>query len=296
MANSKKKTKPTAAQIRQDARAKAQAEVARLKAQQAAKAKRIRIFSAIGALVVVAAVIVVVVLVMNAQKHDYENYSTSPTEGQYKAPLGYGEYGGVALNSDMEVGTATTGQDVVVVRIYSDYLCPGCGEVEKRYGDQLEQLNRAGTIALELVPMATLDSLSNGTEYSSRAANAALAVADLEPDHFWAFHKALFENQPAENSDGLTDDEIKQIAIDAGVSEATAEQLATREYDNWLEYAYNQFASAAVRSNGSLVTPAIMLGRSDGTMQLMEKLGEVSLDQGVANVLAGLTPDGATKE
>ena len=44
--------------------------------------------------------------------------------------------------------------------------------------------------------------------YSLRAANAAACVAELSPDEFFAFHEALFVDQPEENTDAYSDDDL----------------------------------------------------------------------------------------
>src|SRR5690606_14596617 len=56
------------------------------------------------------------------------------------------------------------------------------------------------------------------TEYSLRAANAAACVAEFSPDDFFAFHEALFADQPAENTDGLSDEELVDLAARAGAT------------------------------------------------------------------------------
>lgn len=73
-----------------------------------------------------------------------------------------------------------------------------------------------GTVLLRIHPMNFLDDASLGTKYSTRAANAFVTVWKAEPDKALAFNKLLFANQPKENTTGLTDAQIAQIASQAG--------------------------------------------------------------------------------
>ncbi|MDR2454179.1 MAG: DsbA family protein, partial [Bifidobacteriaceae bacterium] len=85
----------------------------------------------------------------------------------------------------------------VRVDVVSDYICPYCKRFDEQVGAQLDQALKDGQITLVLHPLGYLDGFST-TEYSSRAARAATAVASLDPDHFGAFDQALWDNQPAE--------------------------------------------------------------------------------------------------
>jgi len=114
------------------------------------------------------------------------------------------------------VASEANPSDLVDIKIYYDYLCPNCGLFEQRNGDQLREwiANEAATV--EYHPIAIFTSKSP-TEYSLRAANAAACVAEFAPDDFFAFHEALFANQPEENTDGLSNEELVALAGEAGV-------------------------------------------------------------------------------
>jgi protein-disulfide isomerase len=100
--------------------------------------------------------------------------------------------------------TAGNGPDVV--DIYGDYLCPNCERFEERYGDEITTALNEGQITVRYHAVAILDSLTEPPGYSTRAANAAICAA--EAGIFPRYHRALFDNQPAEGSAGLTDDEL----------------------------------------------------------------------------------------
>ncbi|GAA2174034.1 hypothetical protein GCM10009846_18400 [Agrococcus versicolor] len=149
------------------------------------------------------------------------------------------------------VPTADVGDRVHVV-VYVDLLCPYCGEFEAANGAYLEEAVAAGDVALETHPISFLDRLSLGTEYSTRAANLVAAVADLHPDATPAVLRALFADQPAEQTAGLADDELLSVAASAG-AQSDALTAAVRDV------AYRGFVDVAT----STATTQPLPGRSE---------------------------------
>jgi protein-disulfide isomerase len=108
---------------------------------------------------------------------------------------------------------------VVDIRMYVDYLCPFCGQFEATNNEQIGEWLQSGAATVEIHPISVLDRASLGTKYSTRAANAAACVANYSPDQFWDFSGLLFENQPEENSEGLDNAALKDLATQAAVSD-----------------------------------------------------------------------------
>lgn len=130
-------------------------------------------------------------------------------------------------------GWVTVGDGPVTVAIYFDYLCPACGAFEEANGDELQRLLESGDITVELRPIAFLDDLSAGSEYSTRSANALATVVDAAPGRAWAFHRALYRYQPAEGSAGHTDDELAAIAHEVEVPVEVAARFADGDFEAW---------------------------------------------------------------
>jgi protein-disulfide isomerase len=103
----------------------------------------------------------------------------------------------------------------VVVTAVEDFQCPACKQFEAISWDTLTDLVADGTIAVDYKPIAILDRMSS-TDYSTRAANASICVADADISQWPAWHKAMFEQQPAEGGEGLSDDELVALAAAAG--------------------------------------------------------------------------------
>ncbi|MDR1118504.1 MAG: thioredoxin domain-containing protein [Bifidobacteriaceae bacterium] len=279
MAQSKKK--PAKARAREEMRQAARQEAERLKAEQAAKARRRTIiWTSIGLAVAVVAAVVVILALQSTNQQSY---------GSVAKPLGAEDSGSIAVGQDLKPGGApASGSDVVVVRVYSDYMCPGCASVERRLGGKLEDLAAAGEIKLELQSVSFLDRLSQGTEYSTRAANASATIAALAPEQYLAFHSKLYETeiQPAENSEGLSDERLIELAQEVGVPEDVTSQFADRKYADWVEYATSKAQAQPVET-----TPSIWIGPSDSRLTLIANPGTVDLDEAVAKVRAGEDPN-----
>nr|BFE78104.1 hypothetical protein GCM10020093_007050 [Planobispora longispora] len=140
------------------------------------------------------------------------------------------------------------------LEVYLDYMCPFCGRFERANSGELDRLVADGTVRLELYPLSFLDRMSNGTDYSTRAANAVATVADHAPGKLLAFNTALFAHQPAEGGDGLSDDEIAELARDAGVPQDVVNLFAGRVFQPWVEA-----STAAVFQTGIQGTPTVKI-------------------------------------
>ena len=118
---------------------------------------------------------------------------------------------------------------------YIDYLCPYCGQFETTNSDTIRTMVESGAATLEVHPIAILTNKSAGTQYSLRAANAAACVAELSPEAFFDFNGLMFENQPEELSTGLTNDEIKAIASEAGAASSVDACIDDTRFKGWVQ-------------------------------------------------------------
>ena len=147
-----------------------------------------------------------------------------------------------------ETGAVTTGTGKEKVAVFVDFQCPVCKTFEDQFGAQLEAAAADGRITLEYHPIAILDRFSQGTEYSSRSAGAAFCVAESNPDLYLDFAKTLFENQPEENSTGLTNDQLAGFATQVGADDAVS--CITDE-------TYRKFGAAQAKSHEIAGTPTV---------------------------------------
>ncbi|MDR2253511.1 MAG: DsbA family protein [Bifidobacteriaceae bacterium] len=143
----------------------------------------------------------------------------------------------------------------VTVDIYLDYICPGCGAFEKINRVELRDLVESGQARLRLHLLTFLDDASSGTRYSTRAANAMVEVVERAPAAALAFHEALFANQPAEGSEGLTDETIAELAREAGAPAEVIAKFGALSQDERLTTEMTRVFA----EDGIKVTPTVMI-------------------------------------
>lgn len=226
------------------ARVKAR-ELRQAQATAARRAKsRTRLVAGVGGFVIVGLIVAIaVVLVTSATKTDASNGANA--SDTLVTPANATENGAIA------VGQAAA---PVKVEIYLDYMCPFCGRFEKANSAEIDRLVGAGKVRLELHPLAFLDEQSNGAQYSTRAANAIATVADRSPASVLAFNAALFTQQPAEGTRGLSDDQIAALAIKAGVPQDVVNAFNERTFQPWIIN-----STDAALKNGVNSTPTVKI-------------------------------------
>lgn len=129
-----------------------------------------------------------------------------------------------------------------------DFMCPGCGNLNRNLDQDLVKMMDAGQINIDLHIMSFMDRYSwingdsnNVDDYSSRTANAAIYVAehDDDPNHLLNFITNLYAKdfQPEEGSGykQVTDDQIKVRMDGTGISKDVQGKAMQRGYDKWLD-------------------------------------------------------------
>ncbi len=113
--------------------------------------------------------------------------------------------------------TEDTDDGLVHIVEYLDFTCPACQSFEATYSNSIQTLVASGLATLEIHPIAILDRSYLGSRYSSRANNAGACVADIAPESFLAVMSAMYKNQAAEGTSGLTNKEIIDVVHGAGL-------------------------------------------------------------------------------
>lgn len=143
------------------------------------------------------------------------------------------------------------GEGPVTVDIYEDFMCPICTEFEKQAGATIQQMVTEKKITVRYHPVSILDRYSNGTQFSTRAAGAAAAAAG--EGKFREFHDALFTNQPAEGTDGLSDARLIELGRSVGLGDKFAQAVTDRTYDAWVSKATDTFAARGFSGTPTIV-------------------------------------------
>ncbi|MDR3069304.1 MAG: disulfide bond formation protein DsbA, partial [Cellulomonas sp.] len=177
--------RPTKAQRRDEARRKA----AELRAKQEREQRRNKIVGISLLVVAVLAIGAGIFTVVKQQKDvaaNEEKYasaafpqgSTPPDPADALAPVTADPaLVGIPI-SQQGVGVAVDG---VKVDVYLDFMCPYCGLFEQQQSDQINALLNPETgqddVTVVYHVVSIMDGYSQGTNYSSRAANAVSVVA-----------------------------------------------------------------------------------------------------------------------
>jgi protein-disulfide isomerase len=113
----------------------------------------------------------------------------------------------------LTIGPGSAPHKVVV---YEDFLCPYCGELEKKTHDQLAQLADQGKVQVEYRPIVFL---SRAGPYSARSTLMWWLIMKNDGDAVAKkFHDLLYANQPSESGPFPSRDDLYQLAGQAGAN------------------------------------------------------------------------------
>ncbi len=210
--------------------------------------------------VVVIAAVLVVVAVLGTFLVAYLNKTDKPSTAPDGAVASYAVPAGPS-SAPMKVS------------IYEDFLCPFCGDFEKASRDALQKQIDAGTVQVQY---HVLNFLGDGSgDYSSRAANALAVVLDESgPEVAKKFHDLLYENQPPEGGDGLSDAQLLDYAVEAGAPRGAVEAgIKDRTFEQWVDDGTEQASKDKVNQTPTVKVDGKTLGSStiDGLVSELEK-------------------------
>ncbi|MCL2489885.1 MAG: thioredoxin domain-containing protein [Propionibacteriaceae bacterium] len=183
---------------------------AELRAQQEAAARKARRNIV---LIVVAAVVVLAVIVglifWGVGRAGNGSANPTPSGAQVMPPDGNST--DLTQAAWITVPSTSPVKDAAVrVDIHFDYQCPWCKLVEDTYAKSLESLAGTGDIVLNLHNRIFLDS-GYPNQNSTRAAIAAACVDYADNTKFYAYNNTIFVNQPSNEGDGYSD---QQLTVD----------------------------------------------------------------------------------
>ena len=166
-----------------------------------------------------------------------------------------------ASPSHIPAGATAEGDGIVIgggpvpVDAYIDYQCPFCRQFELASGAALAAMASDGSISLIYHPRSFLDAAST-TRSSTRAAASAGCAA--YGGRFREYSMAVFTSQPPEGGPGLTDAELIELGISAGLSrEEFRDCVVSGHYLDWPGY-----VTELALARGVAATPTVLV---DGT-------------------------------
>lgn len=265
MATSKNQTK---AERQQTAREKARQMQEEQRRQEKRRSLMVRWGVVIGVVVVVA--VVIGVIFMNSSR-------SIPDAGP--APSAGNDQGGITLTSTTELAPGDEGLEEVdattveipeatgeqpetvpgaearpagepaQIIVYADANCVHCANFETENAEQLNQWLDAGEVTVEYRMLDFLDNPATGN-YSSRAANAATCVAENSPENYNSFLSEVFGSYTGHGGQGLSDDELKDMASGLGADVDSC-------VDGNTYRPYVTYTGAQARAAGVAGTPSV---------------------------------------
>jgi len=160
-------------------------------------------------------------------------------------------------------GTAPEGAPTL--ELWEDFQCPACGALEAVNGAGIAKLAEQGAVRLVWRPTTFLDNkLAND---ASLRAVAAWGCA-IDAGQVREFHDVVYANQPQQEGEGWTKEQLIAFGNDAGIPEAERETFTqcveSGKYLTWAANSTQAFydnevsATPTGKLNGSEVPPEIL--------------------------------------
>lgn len=179
-------------------------------------------------------------------------------------PKHAGKTGGILFSKN---GYGKPVSNTPTIGLYEEPLCPYCGQLNRTIDPTIRRLFESGQINIDLHLVNFLDQASTDS-YSNRTANGIIYIAehDDNPTHLLDFLSNIYAKdfQPEEGSNykPVSNDQLKEQAVKAGVSEDIAAKAFSgeMEYQEWLDAA-NAYATndPTVLQQGAFSTPTVTI-------------------------------------
>ncbi|WP_127842893.1 DsbA family protein [Actinomyces wuliandei] len=282
--------RPTKAQRREEARARAKA----LREQEARRQRRATIArrSLLGAAVVGVAGVSSYVIYNHLQDSGGTGSAQFPTAGAIATTRAdrSGVPEPVLSNGSWTYGPSseldTISSQAPVLDVYFDYSCHFCASFETTHAAEISTLLSQGRITLVLHPSTIL-----GKEWTDQAMNAMGVVLDEAPNQSMAFHTAVMELfgriYEAQDTSMMTTENLVAAATSAQVPTEVSARFEEAVNDNTYEE-WTTLAQEAASAVGVTATPTVYL---DGEqLDLSQISGETAITELVEAAEASAAP------
>ncbi|MBW0275618.1 disulfide bond formation protein DsbA [Nocardia sp. MH4] len=237
-----------------------------LAAAEAADRKR-KIAIQVGVAAVLVALVAAIGIGIAVKKSGSDSENTATSAAQLPATGG-----SVTESGAVRIGNPDA---KVKVRVVADLQCPACKQFEAANGEALAEAAANGTAVIEYQIISFLDRASS-TQYSSRAANASFCVAKSDPSKYQGWLQTMFAKQPAEGTAGLSNEQLVQIATEAGYTDpAVATCINDKPYNDYITQVTQQTLSSGVKS-----TPSVFINGE------LNQSDAIFTENGLASVIA----------
>lgn len=151
--------------------------------------------------------------------------------------------------------------DAPTVTYFGSWKCPVCAEFATgsdralSLGEIVEDYVSEGVIQLEYRCLGYTSSGPFLGPDAPRAARAGLAVWNVDPGAYWAYHELIMQNQPPEAEEWATASRLERFACQAGVEggEDVCQQVTDGQYDSTVRDTTDAATDAGVTGTPTLV-------------------------------------------
>lgn len=257
-------------------RIEARAKVVEMRQEAAKKKRNGLIIKWLIAIIAVGAVVALVVSagISNSRKAEEKEQEAASLE--LNVPSLASATGGFAVDGDGKaIPLSEADSSLPRVEFILDLHCGGCHQVETGVNSTMEEMMKAGEAQFIFTPVSFMNKASTD-DYSARAASTLIEVAETDPEHFFSYLSALYENFPQEGSGyprgGVSYDDLVRVAKSAGVSEEAIKKFEEQRFRLWvLENTSVVEARSEIFPDG-ISTPTVLMGgelkESDGKFVL----------------------------
>lgn len=196
------------------------------------------------------------IAVKNANKNDL---GATPSIAATASQLPNGATATITDNGAVRIGKPDA---KVTVRVVADLQCPACKGFEAANAQVIKDAVDNGTAIVEYNIISFLDKAST-TKYSSRAANAAYCVAEADPSKYLGWLATMYEQQPAEGSAGLTDDQLITIAKGVGLPDSVGQCIKDNSYNKYIGAKTKDVLNSGVQSTPTVFVNGTQVSSQD---------------------------------
>src|SRR3954470_8073104 len=169
-------------------------------------------------------------------------------------------------SASVTIGKAGAPHSVV---IWEDFLCPFCGELEKRTHDKLATAADAGKVQVTYRPFNLLQ-----TDYSQQSLEVFAATQHSAGDAVAKkLHDLLYQQQPSEQGPFPSQDDIVALAVQAGADEAAVQ----KSLDNGDATGGADESTQAANDAGVQSTPTVLLDGKEVSGRTVDDLAATLL-------------------
>ncbi|WEV42738.1 thioredoxin domain-containing protein [Bifidobacterium sp. ESL0682] len=203
--------------------------------------------------------------------------------------------------------------DAPSVDLYVDYFCPDCADLDRVLSLTLKKLADARQINLYLHPVNFLDAKTKN-HYSTRAAGVAAYISSHEPDKLLDFTMAMYADNfmpSSKNGKDITDRQLTDLAIKAGVSKQVASAATNGTYTDYVQKATkytllrkdlfvdvhgeHRFSSPTIAINGTMWKYRAMQKLENVSPALVQVIGLRQQDVGNPQVMPSIGAHGQVR-